>query len=371
MGLLSFLFGAGVDPCHYVPEDLLAKDLSGQTAIVTGATGAFGSEVTEALVKQGATVVLAVRRVDAGQALATALNAKGYSGTAVAMCLNLTDMTSITEFVTSFTSEHRNLHILVENAAVCCVGNTPMPDTGFEPHLAANHYGHIYLRHHLEPLLTASAPSRVVVVASALHDRMFTNEPTSIDLDASPTHLGFSTDPNVDQLKQWMAYSRSKLCNVLSALGAAERLAARGVTICSVHPGVDPSTGLFRFMPKGAFVMRLLGRFIGVNTTAQSIQTILFCSLEDHQKIEAGAFYSQHYHSKYRDGQHGGWPMKSPNPLVTAENAAKLEAVTYKVLGLAVPDGGKPNRAVAGSVEEEVDVQATPATTEAVAEALL
>ena len=365
VGLLSKLFGGGEDPRHYVPENLLTKDLTGKTAVVTGATGAFGSEVSEALIKQGATVVLAVRRLDAGDALATTLNEKEYKGKAVAMRLDLADPTSVTAFTSKFTAEIGSLHILVENAAVCCVGNTPMPGTGFEPHLATNHYGHLLLRHYLEPVLKASAPSRVVVVASALHDRMFTQEPTTLDLDASPTYLGFSTDPKVDQLKQWMAYSRSKLANVLSALGAADRLAASGVAICSVHPGVDPSTGLFRFMPKGAFMMRLFGRFIGLDTTFQSTQTILYCCLEDHQKLETGAFYSQHYASKYRDGQTGGWPMKSPNPFVTKENAAKLEAISYKALGLAAPVGGKGAGIIAATTTPyEQNVQETPSTTE-------
>merc|ERR1711918_318379 len=127
-----------------------------------------------------------------------------------------------------------------------------------------------------------------------------------------------------------MAYSRSKLSNVLSALGASQRLATKGVAIVSLHPGVDPSTSLFRAMPKGALVMRLFGRFIGIDSTHQSTQTILYCCLEEHEKLKPGAFYSQYYAAKYRDGQHGAWPMTSPNPLVTAENAAKLETLSYK-----------------------------------------
>ena len=332
MGFFSF-----ADPHYYVPTELLAKDLSGQTAIVTGATGSFGSVVSEALVKQGAHVVLAIRRLEAGQALAAEINAKGYPGKASALYVDISDLASISAFCSKFSSEHTSLHILVENAAVCCVGNTPVPGTGFEPHLAANHYGHIYLRHHLEPLLAASAPSHVVVVASALHDRMFTNEPTTLDLDADPAYLGFTTNPKIDQLKQWMAYSRSKLCNVLSALAASERLAAKGVSISSVHPGVDPSTALFRNMPKGALLMRIFGRFVGIESTHQSVQTILYCCLEEPQKLENGAYYSQWFKGKYRDGTHGAWPMKSPNPLVTPENAKKLEALTYKALGLEAP----------------------------------
>jgi len=317
-------------------------------------------------VKQGATVVLAVRRLDAGQTLAATINAKGYTGEAVAMKLDLSDTASVAAFVSAFTSAHSSLHILCENAAVCCVGNTPRPDTGFEPHLATNHYGHVLLRHRLEPLLKASAPSRVVVVASALHDRMFTKEPTTLDLDASATHLGFTSDPNIDQLKQWMAYSRSKLCNVLSALAASRRLSASGIAICSVHPGVDASTGLFRNMPKGAFLMRVFGRFIGLDTTFQSIQTILYCCLEDHQKLEPGAFYSQHYASMYSDGQYGGWLMASPNPFVTTQNAAKLEVLTYKALGLEAPMAVKEDAEAIPSVTSDMtEVQLTPTTAEA------
>jgi NAD(P)-dependent dehydrogenase (short-subunit alcohol dehydrogenase family) len=364
MGLLS-MFGAGKDLHHYVSDELLAKDLSGKTAIVTGATGSFGSIVSEALVKQGALVVLAVRRLEAGEVLAAEINSKQYPGKAVASRVDLSDLESITDFCSRFVEEHSSLHILVENAAVCCVGNSPTAKTGFEPHLAANHYGHIFMRHHLEPVLAASAPSRVVVVASALHDRMFTQEPTTLDLDADAAYLGWTTDPKIDQLKQWMAYSRSKLCNVLSALGASERLGAKGVSIVSLHPGVDPSTSLFRAMPKGAFVMRLLGRFIGVETTHQSVQTILYCCLEDHEKLQNGAFYSQWYQAKYRNGEHGGWPMASPNPIVTAENAAKLEALSYKALGLPPLAEGLKG-AVTKPVEYSPNIEPTPLTNDAV-----
>lgn len=362
MGLLS-LFGSA-DRRSYVNDELLAKDLSGQVAIVTGATGSFGSVLSEALVKQGALVILAVRRLEAGKELATAINAKGYPGKASASLVDLSDLESVKDFCSRFMDEHSSLHILVENAAVCCVGNSPNAKSGFEPHLAANHYGHIYMRHHLESLLAASAPSRVVVVASALHDRMFTQEPTTLDLDADAAYLGWTKDPKIDQLKQWMAYSRSKLCNVLSALAASERLASKGVAIVSLHPGVDPSTSLFRAMPKGAFMMRIFGRFIGIDTTHQSVQTILYCCLEDHEKLKQGAYYSQYYAAGYRDGQHGAWPMASPNPLVTAENAAKLETLSYKALGLTPPIGLKDG--AGEQVGYEPNVMPTPPTSEAV-----
>ena len=99
------------------------------------------------------------------------------------------DLSSITNFCESFKSKHSSLHILLENAAVCGVPNVPVSGTGFEPCLASNHFGHLFLRHHLEPILAASAPSRVVVVASALHDRMFTQEPVTLDLDSGDVNI--------------------------------------------------------------------------------------------------------------------------------------------------------------------------------------
>ena len=327
------------DPNRYVPQALLDKDLTGKTAIVTGATGSFGSIISETLVKQGANVILAVRRIDAGSKLAVEINAKGYKGEASAMCIDLSDLSSITNFCESFKSKHSSLHILLENAAVSGVPNVPVSGTGFEPCLASNHFGHLFLRHHLEPILAASAPSRVVVVASALHDRMFTNEPVTLDLDSGDDkYLGWTTEVNIDTIKQWMAYSRSKLCNVLSALGASKRFEAKGITIVSLHPGVDSSTGLFR--SSGIFLqvfMRLFGRFMGTQTTHQSTQTILYCCLEDEGKLKNGAYYSQYYKSGYRDGQSGGWPMTSPSPFVTLEHAAKLEEISYRALGLEIP----------------------------------
>lgn len=354
MGLLSFR--KSVDPTLYCSEELLAKDLSGKTIIVTGGNSGFGKLISDQLVKQGAKVIIAGRRLAACEEAAAELNAKGYPGSCTVSLLDLASLDSVRAFAERFIAEHDRLDVLVENAAVCCVGNSPLPGSGFEPHLGINHYGHFLLRHLLTPLLASSSPSRVVTVGSALHDRMFTQEPTSLDLTAEPEYLGWTTDEKIGQLQQWMAYSRSKLANVLSASAAGEALSAQGVTIVSVHPGVDASTGLFRAMPKGAWFMRFFGSFFGVQTTWQSVQTILHCTLEDESSLQPGAFYSQYYQSKYRDGATGGWPMTSPNPLVNAKDAAALEAISYKVLGLTPPKGA------ASSESSKLDAIAVPAT---------
>jgi NAD(P)-dependent dehydrogenase (short-subunit alcohol dehydrogenase family) len=330
--------GSRSDPHYYVPDKLLSKDLSGKIAIVTGGNAGFGKDLSAQLASQGALVVIACRRLANGEAAAAEINGKGGKGSCVAAFLDLADLGSVKAFAEGFLAQHKKLHILVENAAVNLVGNTPTT-AGFNPYLGVNHFGHFLLRHLLEPTLAASAPSRVVVVSSALHDQLFTKEPTVLDFE-DPHHLGWTTDPNIDPQKQWMAYARSKLANVLSAKAAAQRLAAKGVVIVSLHPGVDATTTLFRSSPAVQFIFnRLLIHvrpgIVGLTTRWQSLQTHLYCLLEDEAKLTSGAYYSQHYGALYRDGSTGGWPMKqSPNPFVTAENAAKLEALSYEVLGL-------------------------------------
>lgn len=411
MGILSFFRS---DKHLYVPEELLAKDLAGKRALVTGGAGKFGKVIAEALVKQGADVVIAGRSIDTCKQVATDINAKGLAGNVSAMRVDLASLASVREFASTFTAENDKLHILIENAAVCGVPNVPTVD-GFEPCLGINHYGahaafappllqppsllrplfshrlfcirlqayrvspcdccsvagHLLLRHELEPLLAASAPATVVTIGSALHDRLFTNEATVLDLEASATHFGWTTDPNTDGLKQWMAYARSKLANVLSAKAAGPRLAQRGVTIVSVHPGVDPTTGLFRASPMMARMMALFGPLTGTQSTWQSVQTILYCALEAPDKLQPGAFYSQYYPFGYRNGATAAaWPMESPNPLVNATDAARFEECSYVALGLA-PPAGKAGKGGDGDSNSPTSVLGHVAPTPGTSEVLM
>ena len=89
-----------------------------------------------------------------------------------------------------------------------------------------NHLAHFLLVQELLPLLRASAPSRVVVVASlaAQGERLDLD-----DLQAEHDSHGYAPG---------RAYGRSKLANVMFARGLAHRLAGTGVSVASLHPGV-------------------------------------------------------------------------------------------------------------------------------------
>jgi len=88
-------------------------DLSGKTALVTGASGGIGGAIARALHAQGASVVLSGTRGDALEALATTLGSRTH------VCVaNLADSSSPEKLVPDAESALGSLDILVNNAGL-------------------------------------------------------------------------------------------------------------------------------------------------------------------------------------------------------------------------------------------------------------
>jgi NAD(P)-dependent dehydrogenase (short-subunit alcohol dehydrogenase family) len=126
------------------------------------------------------------------------------------------------------------IHIMIDNAGVMA---TPFGRTvdGFETQFGTNHLGHFVLTNLLVPALIAGAPSRVIVLSSASHQRG----------DVQWEDINFETQP-YDPIT---AYAQSKTANVLFAVELDRRLGARDVHAYAVHPGVIP-TNLRRYLPE-------------------------------------------------------------------------------------------------------------------------
>ncbi len=95
-------------------------DLSGRTAVVTGASSGLGSDFARTLAQTGASVILAARRKERVEGLALAFTNEGMD--ARGMSLDVTSPLSIA----SFWSEVGAVDILVNNAGVAL--NKPMTD---------------------------------------------------------------------------------------------------------------------------------------------------------------------------------------------------------------------------------------------------
>jgi NAD(P)-dependent dehydrogenase (short-subunit alcohol dehydrogenase family) len=207
--------------------DLLDRDLSGHTYIVTGGNSGIGLVTVQQLAKQGATVVLACRRPAEGEKVAQEVRTHGVSGQIVVMALDLSSLESVRDFARDFLAAFSQLNGLVNNAGVM---NTPYGRTvdGFEMQFGVNHLGHYLLTELLLDRIRHTAPSRIVCVSSAYHDKAFGRE-GRIDFD----DLHFERR----RYDGWEAYAQSKLANVLHARALARRLEGSGVTAVSLHPG--------------------------------------------------------------------------------------------------------------------------------------
>jgi NAD(P)-dependent dehydrogenase (short-subunit alcohol dehydrogenase family) len=306
--------------------ELFEKDLSGRVYIVTGANSGSGFATSEQLAQQGAHVVGACRRVDAGKEAFAEL--ENVRGSVEVMELDLASLASVRRFADAFIAKYDRLDGLINNAGVMGSPEGKTVD-GFETQFGINHLGHFLLTELLLDTLKASAPSRIVCVSSVAHVGM-RGQVGEIDFD----DLNFERRP----YNRMAAYTQSKLANVLHALNLSRRLEGTGVSAFSVHPGWIRSNLAQHMMPVWVqnVVMRPFSRPLGMMSWSEGAQTTLHCLLDDAAPQHSGEYYSQNsilYPNK--EDRPGGWPMSSPNPNAhDAELAEKLYQRSLELVGL-------------------------------------
>ena len=218
--------------------------MQGKVCIVTGSNTGIGKETARGLAQRGATVVLACRDVvKAGAARDDIARSTGRTDVEVE-ALDLGSTASIRAFAARFKAKHDRLDVLVNNAGVWTTSRATTSD-GFESIFGVNHLGTFLLTQELLPLLKSSAPSRIVVLSSALHYR---GKMVWDDLQYERRKYSGTA-----------AYNQSKLANVLFTIALARRLEGTKVTVNAVHPGVV-ATELARDFP--SFLMKIANLFM-------------------------------------------------------------------------------------------------------------
>ncbi len=315
----------------WADEATLAKDLSGQVYIVTGANSGVGLETTRQLVKQGGHVAMACRRPDAGEEVARSF--AGLAGSYEVMRLDLADLQSVRDFAAEFQSNYDRLDGLACNAGLAnMTGELQRTKDGFELTIGVSYFGHFLLTELLLDLLKQSAPSRVVLLSSVVHAGSPRNRP-EVQLDDLNYHKR--------EVGNMAIYAEAKVANILYAMELAERLDGTGVSTASVHPGWARSnfgSGAGLPMRVAMALMRPLMRLVS-NSNEESAQTTLHCLLSDDAAAHSGAYFSQQS-VLYRDREcrKGGWPLESPNPNARdLETAKKLVDISYELVGLDRP----------------------------------
>ncbi len=94
----------------------LSLDLSGKSALVTGASSGLGRHFAEVLAAAGAKVALAARRLDLVETVGEAIRQRG--GTAIPVRMDVTERTSVDKAVAEAAAALGRLDIVVNNAGV-------------------------------------------------------------------------------------------------------------------------------------------------------------------------------------------------------------------------------------------------------------
>jgi NAD(P)-dependent dehydrogenase (short-subunit alcohol dehydrogenase family) len=205
---------------HWTEADI--PDLSGRTAVVTGANTGLGLQISRVLAAHGAHVVLACRNLDkAGHAASEIAAASPGASTSTAR-LDLTSQSGVRSAAGEIRARFPQLDLLINNAGVMEVPCQRTED-GFELTLATNHLGPFALTGLLLDRLAAGA--RIVTVSSIGH------------LDGVMDFDDLQAERHYDPEQ---AYSQSKLANLLFTYELDRRLRAAGTGVIALacHPGV-------------------------------------------------------------------------------------------------------------------------------------
>jgi NAD(P)-dependent dehydrogenase (short-subunit alcohol dehydrogenase family) len=195
--------------------------MRGKTVLVTGATDGIGKETARRLTEMGARVFVAGRNAEKGAAAVHDIAANPGSDLVEFLQADLSVQAEVRGLAIAVKERTDRLDVLVNNAGVIMFRREQTRD-GHEMTFGLNHLNYFLLTHELLDILKASAPARIVSVASIAHRRAV------IDFDDLHLTNGFGS---------WKAYSRSKLANIMFTYALARRLEGTGVTANCLHPG--------------------------------------------------------------------------------------------------------------------------------------
>jgi NAD(P)-dependent dehydrogenase (short-subunit alcohol dehydrogenase family) len=207
-----------------------------QHCFITGATHGIGKATAMALAQQGFHLYLMVRNAAKGEKIKQDIIQQTGNKQIELLVGDLSKLDDVRKVAAEFLAKNVPLHVLINNAGVVNTSRKLSHD-GFEEMFGVNHLAHFLLTHLLMDKLKASAPSRIINVASDAH--RFCSGLNFDDLQTE--HTPFKT---------MKVYGASKLCNIYFTRTLATQLENTGVTVNALHPGwvgtaLGANNGLF------------------------------------------------------------------------------------------------------------------------------
>ncbi|HYA69713.1 MAG TPA: SDR family oxidoreductase [Acidimicrobiales bacterium] len=198
-------------------------DMTGKTVVITGANSGIGRQTALALARTGARVVITARDQAKGMEALSSLRDGAASDRVDLAVFDLGDLASVRSGAEQLLGMTDQIDVLVNNAGVVLSQRRVTPD-GYEATFAINHLGPFLLTALLLDRIKASAPARIVNVASTAHT-------------GARHGLDFDDLQSTRRYRGMQAYARSKLANIYFTTELARRLSGTGVTANCLHPG--------------------------------------------------------------------------------------------------------------------------------------
>jgi NAD(P)-dependent dehydrogenase (short-subunit alcohol dehydrogenase family) len=270
--------------------------MDGKTVLITGSTDGVGRYVAAQLAAAGAKVLIHGRDKTRAQSLAEEIKRAGH---AVPMFYqaDLSSLAGARQLANAVLADHKRLDIFISNAGIGSQNQGPQRQTsadGYELRFAVNYLSGFLLANLLLPLLKASAPSRIVNVASLGQH--------PIDFDDVMITRNYSGS---------RAYAQSKLSQIMFTIDLADELKGSGVTVNSLHPATYMNTTMVR-----------AGGITPVSTVEQGGEAILRLACGDDVADKSGLFFN-------------GMQQARANPQAYDVDARKrLRALSLELTGL-------------------------------------
>lgn len=195
--------------------------------LITGANSGIGKAAAIQLARLGATVIMACRSLERGSSALKDVRQAAASERVELMQVDLSSQASIRQFARDYQQRFPRLDVLIHNAANfdLTLKQPLLTAEGVETIFATNHVGVFLMTHLLLDMLKASAPSRIITVASK---GLVTYPFLDIEFDNLNGERNFSPQH---------AYYHSKQAQVMFTYHLAERLKGSGVTVNCVRVG--------------------------------------------------------------------------------------------------------------------------------------
>jgi retinol dehydrogenase 13 len=246
-----------------------------KVVLVTGANSGLGKATALSLAQLGAIVVIVARSKERGEGARQEIVAASGNPNVDLLVADLASQQSIRTLNTQFRAKYDNLHILINNAGISLTTRT-LTEDGIEKVFAVNHLASFLLTNLLLDVLVASAPARIINVATRVN--------TAIDFD----DLQYEKRP----YRSFAVYAHAKLGNIHFTYELARKLQGTNVTVNCVHPGVFQSNLGKADGPESPVwrVAGALARYI-LPTAAIAAKRIVYLATDPHLATVSGKYF--------------------------------------------------------------------------------